>query len=62
MLRFIALTIIAYFIFRWLDAFFGGGSKRRSASEARKNTSSSGKSRVRKDVGEYIDYEEVKED
>jgi hypothetical protein len=60
--RFIALTILAYFIFRWLDRFFGGAP----APGKRSNRPSSGarekRSNVKKDVGEYIDYEEVKED
>jgi len=60
--RFIALAILAYFIFRWLDRFFGGAP----APSKRSNRPSSGtgekRSSVKKDVGEYIDYEEVREE
>jgi len=60
-LRFIAFTVLAYFIFRWLDRFFGAAP----APGKRSNRASSGhekRSSVSKDAGEYIDYEEVKED
>ena len=72
MLRFIAMTILAYFIFRWLDRIFGGGS----ASRGGKSTASRGstnansdftgkqpkKSKVSNSVGEYVKYEEIKDD
>ncbi len=72
MLRFIAMTILAYFIFRWLDRIFGGGS----ASRRGKSTASRGstnaksdftgkqpkKSKVSNSVGEYVKYEEIKDD
>jgi len=59
--RFILYSVVAWFVFRWLDGFFSprrGGSNKGSASRSKAEK----KSRVRKDVGEYIDYEEVKED
>lgn len=59
--RFILYSVVAWFVFRQLDGFFGprnrGGGKEKTSGPKRAQ-----KSRVRKDVGEYIDYEEVKED
>ncbi|MGB0183487.1 MAG: hypothetical protein ACPG9M_06670 [Schleiferiaceae bacterium] len=62
MFRFIALTILAYFIFRWLDRFFGGAPAPRKRSNRPSRGTREKRSSVKKDVGEYIDYEEVKED
>jgi len=72
MLRFIAMTILAYFIFRWLDRFFGGGSASRSRKTSATEGSASAKSKfsgeqptkskVSNSVGEYVEYEEVKDD
>ena len=62
MLRFIALTILAYFIFRSLDRFFGGAPAAKKRNGSAKNRRSASKSKVNKNVGEYIDYEEVKDD
>ena len=65
MFRFLSLTILAWLIFRWLDRFFGvrGGSNRNTS--AQKKNEFKGKkpssSKVPKDVGEYVDYVEVKE-
>ena len=61
MLRFIAFTVLAYFIFRWLDRFFGGAPAPRKRSN-RASSAREKRSSVSKDAGEYIDYEEVKED
>ena len=58
MLRFIALTVLAYFIFRWLDRFFGGGKPSGPGKSSPKKKSST----FSKNVGEYVDYEEVKDD
>ena len=61
MIRFIAFTILAYFIFKSLDRFF-----RVKPTQRRKKPSAKGnpekRSKVNKNVGEYINYEEVKED
>ena len=61
MIRFIAFTILAYFIFKSLDRFF-----RVKPTERRKKPPATGypekRSKVNKNVGEYINYEEVKED
>ena len=65
MFRFLSLTILASLIFRWLDRFFGGrGGSNRNASAQKKNEFKGKKpssSKVPKDVGEYVDYVEVKE-
>ena len=58
MLRFIALTVIAYFIFRWLDRFFGGARPSSPTKSSPKKKSST----FAKNAGEYVDYEEVKDD
>ena len=57
-MRFIALTVLAYFIFRWLERFFGGGKASGPAKSSPKEKSST----FSKNVGEYVDYEEVKDD
>lgn len=65
MLRFIALTILAYFIFRYLDRMFGGSSSNKQKRENTKTTfggRAPRKSKVSKDVGEYVAYEEVKDE
>lgn len=65
MFRFLSLTILAWLIFRWLDRFFSGrgGSNRNPSTQKKKE--SKGKvpssSKVPNDVGEYVDYVEVKE-
>ncbi|MAD30780.1 MAG: hypothetical protein CL854_00860 [Cryomorphaceae bacterium] len=65
MFRFLSLTILAWLIFRWLDRFFGGrGGSNRNSSGQRKNEPKGKRpssSKVPKDVGEYVDYVEVKE-
>ena len=65
MFRFLSLTILAWLIFRWLDRFFGGrGGSNRNTSAPKKNEFKGKKpssSKVPKDVGEYVDYVEVKE-
>ena len=52
-------------MFRWLDRFFGGrGGSNRNSSGQRKNEPKGKRpssSKVPKDVGEYVDYVEVKE-
>ena len=63
MLRFIALTILAYFIFRWLDRMFGAQPRQRRDHASRSTRGAAPKkSQVNKNVGEYIDYEEVKDE
>lgn len=65
MFRFLSLTILAWLIFRWLDRFFGGGSSSKNTSKAQQKKAAKAKapstSKVPKDVGEYVDYVEVKE-
>ena len=68
--KFILLTILAYFIFRWLDRILKGGKRtqpqgntRSSAgSKTESTTQPHTKSMIKDDVGEYVDFEEVKED
>lgn len=65
MFRFLVLTVLAYFIFRYLDKIFGGSSSTKRSSQQTRTTSGGEaprKSKVSKDVGEYVAYEEVKED
>ena len=56
--KFLLYTVIAYFIFRWLDRFFGGGRPSGPAKSSPKKKNST----FSKNVGEYVDYEEVKDD
>ena len=60
--KFLFYTVLAYFIFRWLDRIFSG----KRPAQSRKKTPDMGsrekRSKVNKNVGEYINYEEVKED
>ena len=65
MFRFLSLTIFAWLIFRWLHRFFGGRGGANRNPSAQKKKEPKGKapssSKVPKDVGEYVDYVEVKE-
>ncbi len=68
--KFILLTILAYFIFRWLDRILKGGkrtqtqgsTKDSSNSRTQSTTQPHTKSMIKDDVGEYVDFEEMKED
>ena len=68
--KFILLTILAYFIFRWLDRMLRpkkkAAPKNRGGGSANTNTETTSqphtKSMIKDDVGEYVDFEEVKED
>lgn len=68
--KFILLTILAYFIFRWLDRILKGGkrtqpqgnTKGSSSSRTESTAQPHTKSMIKDDVGEYVDFEEVKED
>ena len=52
-------TVLAYFIFRWLDRIFSG--KRQPNAE--KDTDKVEKAQqVNKNVGEYVKYEELNKD
>jgi hypothetical protein len=57
--RFIFYAVVAWFVFRWLDGFFGPSKKSGTSGQPGKKPSAS---KTRKDVGEYVDYEEVKDD
>ena len=60
--RFLFYTVLAYFIFRRLDRFFSG----KRPVQRRKNTPDMGsrekRSKVNKNVGEYVKYEELNKD
>ena len=61
MFRFIAFTIMAYFIFKSLDRLFSARPvKRRKKPSASRNPEK--RSKMNKNAGEYINYEEVKWD
>ena len=68
--KFILLTILAYIIFRWLDRIFKGSKKSQPQNTASNSSNASAdsstqphtKSMIKDDVGEYVDFEEVKED
>ncbi len=67
MFKFITLTILAYFIFRWLDRMFRGGSSPSQNPPRQRNTpkkqdlssTKNAKSVIKDDVGEYVDYEDL---
>ncbi|MDC3346646.1 hypothetical protein OAV76_05245 [Schleiferiaceae bacterium] len=64
MFRFLSLTILAWLIFRWLDRFFGGrsGSNPKTAQKQKEpKEKKASSSKIPKDVGEYVDYVEVKD-
>lgn len=56
--RFLLFTVIAYLVFRALDGLFG--SRRYSQHQSR--SSERKRSTFSKDDGDYVDYEEVKDD
>ena len=60
--KFLFYTVLAYFIFRWLDRIFSG----KRPAKRRKNTPDIGsrekRSKVNKNVGEYVKYEELNKD
>jgi len=56
--RFLLFTVLAYFVFRALDGLFG--SRRYSQPQSR--SSERKRSTFSKDDGDYVDYEEVKDD
>jgi len=56
--RFLLFTVIAYFVFRALDGLFGP----RRSSQPQNRSSVKKRSTFSKDVGDYVDYEEVKDD
>lgn len=67
--KFILLTILAYFIFRWLDRVFRGPKRSQANAQRSGDNRSSGntqsksqphtKSMIKDDVGEYVDFEEI---
>lgn len=60
--RFILYSVVAWFVFRWLDGWFSPQKKQRRQKSNTSAAKGGSSSRIRKDVGEYVDYEEVKED
>jgi hypothetical protein len=64
--RLILSAIIFYFVYRLLDALFRPAKKRAAAAQPRQKVTiqydpEKAKSKVGDDVGEYVDYEEIKE-
>ncbi len=71
MIRFILYAIIFYFIYRLLDSIFrpkrAGASTGHPSSSPRQKVTvqydrDKAKSKVGDDVGEYVDFEEIKDD
>ena len=68
LVRFILLTVLAYFIFRWLDRFFrpkpeaNPVKKKKSAKTDVIHQKGQTKSVVKDEVGEYVDFEEIKKE
>ncbi len=70
-LRFILYAIVFYFVWRFLDSLFSFGRRQTSpnTNPNRKPNQKvtvqfdrkTAKSKVRKDVGEYVDFEEIDE-
>ncbi len=71
-LRFILYAVVFYFVWRFLDSMFSFGRRQTSpnTNPSRKRPNQkvsvqfdkkSAKSKVRKDVGEYVDFEEIDE-
>ena len=70
LVRFILFTVLAYFIFRWLDRLIRPSRNERpvnSNQKSKKQNKSSNvdqgkiKSVIKDDVGDYVDFEEIDE-
>ena len=70
LLRLIATAALVWFVFRWLDRFFGGGSRGRNRRPGagrqhpgRGTQSNSSSTSQPKDdgLGDYVEFEEIEE-
>ena len=67
LIRFLLFTILAYFIFRWLDGFFRPQKSPENKSSVKKSRNQqnfkngSTKSVIKDNIGDYVDFEEVEE-
>ena len=68
-LRFIFYAVIVYFVWRFLDSLFSPRARQTSPNSKRPNQKvtvqynrKATKSKVGKDIGEYVDFEEVEDD
>jgi len=60
LIRVILVGIIIYLLVRSFYKFFQGGDDKKVQEHENKN--SSRKKKISKEIGEYVDYEEIKED
>lgn len=58
LLRYLLIAVFAYYAFRFLFRVFSGGNQRNSGADGRQRKQKTGK---KGDLGEYVDYEEVKD-
>ncbi len=61
LIRVILVAIIIYLLVRSFYRYFQPPGDDRKVQEP-ENSNSSGKKKISKEIGEYIDYEEIKED
>ncbi len=64
--RLILTAIVFYFVYRLLDALFRPAKKQTASGNPRQKVTiqydpEKAKSKVSDDVGEYVDYEEIKD-
>jgi len=60
LIRIVLVGIIIYLLVRSFYKYFQGGDDKKV--QGPENNNSSRKKKISKEVGEYIDYEEIKED
>ena len=70
LLRLIATAALVWFVFRWLDRFFGGGGRGRNRGRSANQYSpdsgaesqrGSGPQPKDDSLGDYVDFEEIEE-
>lgn len=65
MLRIIASAVIVWFVWRFLNNLFGPSPRpkaRNKKTSGAQTSDNERRSRVPKEMGEYVDYEEVKDE
>ena len=60
--RIILIGFVVYFVLRTIAAFGARTGNRKSSGVTGKDDSSGGKGGVPKDLGEYVDYEDVSDE